>query len=61
MKGALAAIMVVGRRAKSLGLRGDVVVAAVADEEVASVGTEALVRETRADAAIVAEPTDMRL
>ena len=34
------------------------IVAAVADEEVGSVGTEALVRRTTADAAIVAEPTE---
>ena len=61
MKGGLAAIMLAVARAKSLGLRGDVIMAAVADEEVASVGTEALVRGVRADAAIVAEPTDMRL
>ena len=61
MKGALATVMVVAARAQSLDLRGDVVLAAVADEEVASIGTEALVREVRADAAIVAEPTDMRL
>ena len=34
------------------------IVAAVADEEVGSLGTEALVRRTTADAAIVTEPTD---
>jgi acetylornithine deacetylase len=61
MKGSLAAIMVAAARAQQLGLAGDVIVAAVADEEVASIGTEALVRATRADAAIVAEPTDMKL
>lgn len=61
MKGSLAAIMVVGARAKDLGLRGDVIVTAVADEEVASVGTEAIARDIRADAAIVAEPTDGRV
>jgi acetylornithine deacetylase/succinyl-diaminopimelate desuccinylase-like protein len=61
MKGALAAIMVAAARARELGLRGDVVVSAVADEEVASIGTEALVRRQRADAAIVAEPTELRV
>ena len=40
------------------GFRGDVIVTAVADEEVGSVGTEALVRRTTADAAIVTEPTE---
>jgi acetylornithine deacetylase len=38
-----------------------VVVTAVSDEEVGSVGTEAVVRTLRADAAIVTEPTDERL
>ncbi len=33
--------------------------AGVADEEYASIGAEALVREWRADAAVVAEPTDL--
>ena len=61
MKGALAATMVAGKRALALGLRGDVLVTAVVDEEVGSIGTEALVREWRADGAIVAEPTDEQL
>ena len=60
MKGSLAAILVVAAEAKRLGLRGDVVVAAVADEEVASVGTESLVASGRRfDAAVVAEPTEL--
>jgi acetylornithine deacetylase len=58
MKGALAAIMVAGARAGDAALRGDVVVAAVVDEEVASIGTSALVESRRADGAIVAEPTE---
>ncbi len=61
MKGSLAACMLAGARAVRLGLRGDVVVTAVADEEVASVGTEAIVRAYGADAAIVTEPTEERL
>ena len=61
MKGSLAAILVVAAEAKRLGLRGDVVVAAVADEEVASVGTESLVASGRRfDAAVVAEPNRAR-
>jgi acetylornithine deacetylase len=60
MKGSLAAILVVAAEAKGLGLRGDVVVAAVADEEVASIGTESLVASGRRfDAAVVAEPTEL--
>ncbi len=60
MKGSLAAILVVAAEAKRLALRGDVVVAAVADEEVASIGTESLVASGRRfDAAVVAEPTEL--
>jgi acetylornithine deacetylase len=60
MKGSLAAILVVAAEATRLGLRGDVVVAAVVDEEVASIGTESLVASGRRfDAAVVAEPTEL--
>jgi acetylornithine deacetylase len=61
MKASLAAIMLAGATARQRGLRGDVIVTAVADEEVASVGTEAVARDLRADAAIVAEPTELSL
>ncbi|HEY2597731.1 MAG TPA: ArgE/DapE family deacylase [Candidatus Dormibacteraeota bacterium] len=61
MKGSLAAIMIASREAKKLRLRGDVIVAAVADEEVASVGTAAVLKRIEADAAVVTEPTEMRL
>jgi acetylornithine deacetylase len=57
MKGSLAAIMLAGRDAARRGLQGDVVVAAVADEEAGSVGTEAVLERYRTDAALVAEPT----
>lgn len=61
MKGGLAAIISV---AESLAdakteLRGDLVLAFVADEEYASMGTEALTKEYGADAAIVTEPTNL--
>ncbi len=61
MKGALAACLVACERASRLGLRGDVVVTAVVDEEVASIGTQAVASAHRADAAIVAEPTEERV
>jgi acetylornithine deacetylase/succinyl-diaminopimelate desuccinylase-like protein len=61
MKGSLAAIASAGAECARRGLRGDVIVAAVVDEEAASIGTEALLESWRADAAIVAEPTDERL
>jgi len=61
MKGSLAAIMVAGAEAAEAALRGDVLVAAVVDEEVYSIGAEAVARGYQADAAIVAEPTELRL
>jgi acetylornithine deacetylase/succinyl-diaminopimelate desuccinylase-like protein len=61
MKGSLAACLLVAERASRLGLRGDVVVTAVCDEELESIGTEAVVARRTADAAIVTEPTDERL
>ena len=61
MKGSLAAIMVAGAEAAQADLRGDVLVAAVVDEEVYSIGAEAAARRYPADAAIVAEPTEGRL
>jgi acetylornithine deacetylase/succinyl-diaminopimelate desuccinylase-like protein len=62
MKSGLAAAMVALVRAKVLNLRGDVVLAAVADEELDSIGTEqVLAAGWRADAALVAEPTEMAI
>jgi acetylornithine deacetylase len=61
MKAGLAAIMLAGAEAARAGLRGDVVVTAVCDEEVASIGTARVAERYEADAAIVAEPTEMRL
>ncbi len=61
MKGGVAACLVACAAAAALALRGDVVVTAVADEEVASVGTVAVAAGIAADAAIVAEPTDERI
>ena len=59
MKGALAAIL--DAAAKIENLRGDVIVTAVADEELASIGTEAVLERVHADAAIVVEPTELEL
>jgi acetylornithine deacetylase/succinyl-diaminopimelate desuccinylase family protein len=61
MKGGLAAIMVATAQAKKLPLRGDVLLTAVADEEYASIGTQSILKQYRADAAIVTEPTALRL
>jgi acetylornithine deacetylase len=61
MKASLAAIMVAAREAKKLNLKGDLIITAVADEEVASLGTISLLERFGADAAIVTEPTELRL
>jgi acetylornithine deacetylase len=53
--------MIAAKQAKVLGLKGDLIVTAVADEEVASIGTSAVLTRFRADAAIVTEPTELRL
>jgi acetylornithine deacetylase len=57
MKAGLAAAMLAAVEAQRQDLAGDVVVAAVVDEEAESIGTEALLRGVSADAAIVTEPT----
>ena len=61
MKGGLAAIMAAGAAAKHRGLRGDVIITAVADEEYASIGTSSIVKQWHADAAIVTEPTELNI
>jgi acetylornithine deacetylase len=61
MKGGVAAILGAARRLAegSQVHKGRLLVAIVADEEYASIGAEAIVRDWKADAAIVAEPTDL--
>ncbi|MGI8780520.1 MAG: M20/M25/M40 family metallo-hydrolase, partial [Solirubrobacteraceae bacterium] len=61
MKAGVAAALVACREAAALGLTGDVVVAAVADEEYASLGVQEALAAVRADAAIVTEPTELDL
>ncbi len=58
MKGGVASMCAAALRVADAGLDGEVIVAAVADEEYESIGTRALVASgIRADAAIVTEPT----
>ncbi|MFQ5436958.1 MAG: M20/M25/M40 family metallo-hydrolase [Anaerolineae bacterium] len=63
MKGSLAAMIAAAKALVDGGIElgGDLIIAAVADEEYASIGTEDLVKhpEYRTAAAIVTEPTDM--
>jgi acetylornithine deacetylase len=61
MKAGVAAALVACRQAAALALTGDVIVAAVADEEHASLGVREVLATVRADAAIVTEPTELEL
>ncbi len=62
MKGGLAACMwAAAEAAQTQALRGDVIVQAVVDEEYASIGTQALAPRFKADGAIVAEFTELKL
>jgi acetylornithine deacetylase len=61
MKAGVAAALVACREAARRRLAGDVVVAAVADEEHASLGVQEVLRTVAADAAIVTEPTELEL
>ena len=63
MKGGVAAMVSAAAAiARRGGLeRGRLVVAAVCDEEHTSLGAETLVKDWRADAAIVTEPTDLQI
>ncbi|MGE3365844.1 MAG: ArgE/DapE family deacylase [Rhizobiaceae bacterium] len=61
MKGGVAAMMVAAARAKAKGVRGDILVACVADEEYASFGTEDVAKAFKTDAAIVTEPSHLEL
>jgi acetylornithine deacetylase len=63
MKGSLAACMTAAKALKDrgVGLRGDVLVAAVADEEYGSLGTADLIGRFKVDGAIVTEPTALNV
>jgi acetylornithine deacetylase len=62
MKGGVAAMIDAARVAAARGFSaGRLIVAAVVDEEYASLGADALVAEWSADTAVVTEPTDLRI
>ena len=63
MKGSLAACLAAARAIveASVILGGDLLIAAVADEEYISLGTEDVVKHYRPDAAIVTEPTELTI
>ena len=62
MKGGVAAMIDAARVIAAEGLAaGRLIVAAVVDEEYASIGADALVTRWRADGAVVTEPTDLQI
>lgn len=61
MKGGLAACMLTMAEAIRLRLAGDVIFTAVMDEEYTGLGTMEVAKKVRADAAIIAEPTELQL
>lgn len=61
MKSGLAAAMIATAKARELGLRGDVILTAVSDEEHASIGTTSIAERYSADAAIITEPTGLEI
>jgi acetylornithine deacetylase len=61
MKAGLAACMLAVKNAKQKQLSGDVILTAVMDEEYAGLGTMDIAKRYRANAAIVAEFTEMKL
>jgi acetylornithine deacetylase/succinyl-diaminopimelate desuccinylase-like protein len=61
MKSGVASALIACREAAARGLAGDVVVAAVADEEHASLGVQEALTAVAADAAIVTEPTELEV
>lgn len=62
MKSGIAAMCAAAARAADAGLPGEIIIAAVCDEEFTSIGTRGLIeRGVRADAAIVTEPTQLAI
>lgn len=59
MKAGVAAMMVAAARAAKAGLKGDILVACVADEEYGSLGSEEVSKAFRPDAVVVTEPTSL--
>ncbi len=57
MKSGVAAMMAAAARVKAQGHAGDILVACVADEEYASIGTQQVAARFKADAAIITEPS----
>lgn len=63
MKGSIAAILGAAKAMvdNNMNIAGDVYLSFVADEEYASIGTEAFLKKVKTNAAIVTEPSDLHL
>lgn len=63
MKGGIASILSASRAVANSGmtLKGDIILAFVADEEYKSIGTEAVAGKYGAHGAVICEPTDLQL
>ncbi len=61
MKAGVAAALIAARELARSDIAGDVVVAAVADEEHASTGVQQVLERVSADAAVVTEPTELEV
>ena len=62
MKAGIAAMCSAALAAATAGIRGEIIIAVVADEEFESLGTKALIAGgVRADAAVIAEPTRLAI
>ena len=60
-KGGLAAALIAADAVASLPPAGDIIIAAVCDEEAGSIGSEHLLASTSAAGAVVIEPTDLQV
>ncbi len=63
MKGAISSLLLAAKMIKEskVSLRGDLILTTVVDEEFASIGTEAVAKEYRADGALVLESTELKI
>jgi acetylornithine deacetylase len=63
MKGAISSMLLAAKLIKQsqVPLKGDLILTTVVDEEFASIGTEAIAKEYKADAALVLESTELQI
>jgi len=63
MKGAISSLLLAAKAVKESGipLKGDLILTTVVDEEFASIGTEAIAKEYKADAALILESTELKI